>query len=64
MARPSRGGFAKREKERARFEKRQSKLARRHNKGESGLPGGGDDEPKADPDAAEGDAPDPPDQEA
>ena len=29
MSRPSRTGFAKREKERARFEKRQSKLARR-----------------------------------
>ena len=57
MARPSRGGFAKREKERARFEKRQSKLARRHKKGETGLPGG-DEDPKADPDATEGDAPD------
>ena len=30
MSRPSRSSFAKREKEKARFEKRQSKLARRH----------------------------------
>ena len=57
MARPSRGGFAKREKERARFEKRQSKLARRHKKADDGLPGGAD-APVPDPEAGEGDVPD------
>ncbi|HEX5041517.1 MAG TPA: hypothetical protein VFV75_01360 [Candidatus Polarisedimenticolaceae bacterium] len=47
MGRPSRSTFLKREKERARFEKRQSKLARRQGKtasdpdpeGGSGAPG-------------------------
>lgn len=47
MARPSRGGFAKREKERARFEKRQQKLARRQNKGEAGA------DPNATPEVSE-----------
>ena len=53
MARPSRGGFAKREKERARFEKRQQKIARRQNKGEAGAVSVDGDEGTTDPNAGE-----------
>jgi hypothetical protein len=56
MARRSHSTFGKREKEKARFEKRQSKLARRQKKAEGGLPGGGDD-PQATQGAMEGTSP-------